>query len=270
MKRRPIAGALAGYLLLTASMGFGAEQLPVPLPQAHAHNDYHHARPLLDALDHGFCGVEADVFLVDGELLVGHDRTELKPERTLESLYLAPLAARVRANGGRVYADGPVVTLLIDIKTDGPAAWAALHERLARYKEMLTRVENGHVVEGPVMAVISGNCPVQEIKATSPRYAGIDGRMNDLDSDAPASLMPLLSDHWFRHFKWNGKGPMPPEEREKLSGIINRVHRSGRRLRFWATPDLEPIWQELRTSGVDMINTDDLDGLSRFLRQQGS
>ena len=88
MKRPPIAGALAGYLLLTASMVFGAEQLPVPLPQAHAHNDYHHPRPLLDALDHGFCGVEADIFLVDGELLVGHDRTELKPERTLESLYL--------------------------------------------------------------------------------------------------------------------------------------------------------------------------------------
>lgn len=39
-----------------------------PLPRAHAHNDYEHARPLLDALDHGFTSVEADVWLVDGEL----------------------------------------------------------------------------------------------------------------------------------------------------------------------------------------------------------
>ena len=34
---------------------------PALLIHAHAHNDYEHARPLLDALDHGFCGVEADV-----------------------------------------------------------------------------------------------------------------------------------------------------------------------------------------------------------------
>ena len=50
-----------------------------PLPKAHAHNDYEHKCPLLDALDHGFCGVEADIYLVDGTLLVAHDRKDLKP-----------------------------------------------------------------------------------------------------------------------------------------------------------------------------------------------
>lgn len=44
-----------------AALGFGlfllgveatALQPPVPLIQAHAHNDYQHDRPLLDALDH--------------------------------------------------------------------------------------------------------------------------------------------------------------------------------------------------------------------------
>jgi hypothetical protein len=44
----------------------------VPLANAHAHNDYEHKRPLFDALDNGFTSVEADVFLVDGKLLVGH------------------------------------------------------------------------------------------------------------------------------------------------------------------------------------------------------
>ena len=44
-----------------------------PLPQAHAHNDYEHDRPLRDALDPGFTSVEADVWLVDGKLLVAHD-----------------------------------------------------------------------------------------------------------------------------------------------------------------------------------------------------
>jgi hypothetical protein len=41
-----------------------------PLPNAHAHNDYHHPRPLLDALDAGFCSVEADVFVV-GTRIIG-------------------------------------------------------------------------------------------------------------------------------------------------------------------------------------------------------
>ncbi len=72
----------------------------VPLPHAHAHNDYAHRRPLLDALAHGFTSVEADVFLVKGELLVGHTWLDLRPGRTLEKLYLAPLARRVKANKG--------------------------------------------------------------------------------------------------------------------------------------------------------------------------
>ena len=34
----------------------------VPLMRAHAHNDFQHTRPLLDALDCGFSSVEADVY----------------------------------------------------------------------------------------------------------------------------------------------------------------------------------------------------------------
>src|ERR1700686_2617314 len=63
----------------------------VPLRHAHAHNDYEHKRPLFDALDCGFCSVEADIWLVDGKLLVAHDRNQVKPERTLQALYLDPL-----------------------------------------------------------------------------------------------------------------------------------------------------------------------------------
>lgn len=99
-----------------------------PLPSAHAHNDYLHDRPLLDALDNGFCSVEADIFLSDGRLLVGHSRRELTAERTLQRLYLDPLRQRVRDNGGRVYRDGPTFTLLIDIKNSGAATWHELNQ----------------------------------------------------------------------------------------------------------------------------------------------
>jgi len=243
----------------------GEDNACVPLPQAHAHNDYRHNRPLLDALERGFCSVEADIFLVDGKLLVGHHPRELTPERTLESLYLAPLAERVQANGGRAFPNGPTLTLLIDIKTNASVTWPVLHKTLTQYGKMLTRVENGTVVEGAVVAVISGNRPFKEIAEVSPRYAGLDGRLSDIDTEMPADLMPLISDHWFRHFKWNGEGPIPDKEREKLLNIVERVHASERRLRFWATPDNEPMWRELHAADVDLINTDDLDGLRRFL-----
>src|SRR3990172_9175630 len=103
-RSRAVASVLSVVLVSVAagSRGYAVE----PLPNAHAHNDYWHERPLFDALDHGFTSVEADVFLRDGNLLVGHELAELKPESTLESLYLDPLARRVRENGGRVYPNG--------------------------------------------------------------------------------------------------------------------------------------------------------------------
>ena len=45
-------------------------------------------------------------------------------------------------------------------------------------------------------AVISGNCDRDTIAKQSPRYAGIDGRPNDLKSDAPATLIPWVSASW--------------------------------------------------------------------------
>src|SRR5207244_7981145 len=105
--------AMAWLVCAPAATGKQQRSRVVPLPQAHAHNDYEHKRPLQDALDHGFCSVEADVFLVDGQMLVGHDRKDLRPGRTLEKLYLEPLRERVRLNGGRVYSKGPTVFLLI-------------------------------------------------------------------------------------------------------------------------------------------------------------
>src|SRR6185437_13422660 len=63
----------------------GADQSdqPVPLIHCHAHNDYEHTHPFFDAESNGFCSFEADVHLVDGALLVAHDRSKVKPDRTL-------------------------------------------------------------------------------------------------------------------------------------------------------------------------------------------
>ncbi|WP_146533225.1 phosphatidylinositol-specific phospholipase C/glycerophosphodiester phosphodiesterase family protein [Rubripirellula reticaptiva] len=246
-----------------------AETAPsvVPLKQAHAHNDYLHERPLLDALDHGFCSVEADIFLVDGELLVAHSRAELAKSRTLKKLYLDPLSERVKQNGGRVYRGGPVITLLIDFKNEGTATYHALDNLLGEYPDVFSVTKGGERTEKAVNVVISGDRPFATVEADMERFAGLDGRLSDLDSDMPVYLMPMISDRWGSHFKWQGKGEMTTEEKQKLDTIVKQAHAKGRILRFWAIPDNPTSWKALQEAGVDLINTDNLDGLSKTLKE---
>jgi hypothetical protein len=237
-----------------------------PLENAHSHNDYWRARPLVDALERGFCSVEADVFLVDGTLLVGHAREELIAGKTLESLYLVPLAARVRENGGSVHPGGTRFYLLIDIKSDAEETYQSLQGVLSKYAGMLTTVESGKVRPGAVTVVVSGNRPKIDAKDSGPRHAGLDGRTSDLASDVPAHVMPMISDNWTSHFRWTGNGPMLESERGRLREIVTKAHAAGRVVRFWATPENEQVWRELQSAGVDLINTDHLDRLAAFLR----
>ncbi|HET6859555.1 MAG TPA: phosphatidylinositol-specific phospholipase C/glycerophosphodiester phosphodiesterase family protein [Streptomyces sp.] len=246
---------------------------PKPLRRAHAHNDYEHPRPLLDALSHRFTSVEADIYLVDGQLLVAHDPVDLDPARTLESLYLDPLMARVRANRGTVHPGyRRPVQLLVDIKTEGAAAYLELHRHLRRYQWMLSTYAQGRVRHGAVAAVVSGDRAARvPMEAQRVRYAFYDGRLEDLGADAPASFIPLISSNWTQSFTWLGVGPFPAAERARLHAIVNAAHARRQRVRFWATPDLpgparDAVWTELLAADVDHINTDDLAGLERFLR----
>jgi glycerophosphoryl diester phosphodiesterase len=97
------------------------------------------------------------------------------------------------------------------------------------------------------------------------RLAAIDGRLPDLDTNPSRHLVPWISDNWSSHFKWRGEGAMPPGERDKLERIVNRAHAQGRMVRFWGAPDREPIWREQIDAGVDLINTDRLEALRKFL-----
>jgi len=239
----------------------------VPLLHAHAHNDYLHPRPLLDALDQGFCSVEADVFLVDGELLVAHTQWELDKNKTLKDLYLDPLSERAKQNGGRIYRDGPVFTLLLDFKKDGSAIYEILDSLLAKYPDVFSVIKDGVSTEKAVNVVISGDRPFQAIESDNERFVGIDGRLTDLDSDKPFNLMPMISDRWGDHFTWQGEGELTAKERERLRMMVQRVHTKGRVLRFWAIPDNPNSWKVMRDAGVDLINTDDLSGLSEILRK---
>ncbi|WP_405875190.1 phosphatidylinositol-specific phospholipase C/glycerophosphodiester phosphodiesterase family protein [Streptomyces sp. NBC_00005] len=266
---------LAAVLAPPAGSAFANERGrgPRPLWRAHAHNDYDHPRPLFDALDHGFGSVEADIFLVGDQLLIAHDASELDPTRTLESLYLDPLAAIVKANRGSVYRGyRKPLQLLIDIKTEGSSTYLELDRHLQRYKHLFTTYAHGRVLPGPVTNVISGDRAARTpMEAQTVRRAFYDGRLTDLGTSAPASFVPLISDNWRLNFTWLGEGAFPDAERQKLRGIIGQAHARGQKVRFWNTPDLagparDALWTELLAAGIDYFNTDDLAGLEAFLK----
>jgi glycerophosphoryl diester phosphodiesterase len=58
---------------------------------------------------------------------------------------------------------------------------------------------------------------------------------------------------------------MPADQRATLARWVKRAHAQGRLVRFWNTPDREDAWKLLLEAGVDLLGTDDLDGLRGFL-----
>ncbi len=58
-----------------------------PLQHGHAHNNYMHKRPLMEALENGFTSIEIDIFLHDDSLIVSHDALGLNKKPDIESLY---------------------------------------------------------------------------------------------------------------------------------------------------------------------------------------
>lgn len=236
------------------------------LTNAYSHNDYWRKRPLHDALDNGFCSVEADIFLVDGQLLVGHDRHELKFDRTLQSLYLNPLRDLARRNRNRIHPGGPSeFILLIDIKEEGEKVYQKLREVLLEYRGMMTEFRGQQKKPGAVTAILSGDRPRRMLEAEKVRYAAFDGRADDLDKGISPHFMPLVSNSWSGMFKWMGRGEMPDEERNRLHEFVTRAHKQGYKVRFWGAFDIPPLWEVQLKAGVDLINTDSLPQLREFL-----
>jgi hypothetical protein len=238
----------------------------VPLKRAHAHNDYQHPRPLLDALELGFTSIEADVFLVEGKLLVAHTVFELYQAKSFEAAYLKPLAERFDRTGSIYPGSDEELILLVDFKTDPVDTYAVLAKLLKKYDRMLVTLKNGSLLRGAVRIVISGNRPVEAIARERDRFAFLDGRMQDLTDQTAATITPLISESWNHHFAWRGQGEMPESDLAKLKTLAAAAHSQQTKLRFWGVPDHELAWQKMYDAEVDLINTDNLPGLAKFLR----
>ena len=227
--------------------------------QAHSHNDYEQVRPFALAYERGFGSMEADIWLKEGELYVAHDAQDMRSDRTLSSLYLDPLLGKVRANNGRVYArEGQSLQLLIDIKSSARETVNKLQEVLERYPELIGN-------KG-IEFVISGNRPPSAEWSMLPSYVYVDGRPNEQYDASALKKVKLISQSFFMYSRWSGKGAIPPAEKAAMKQVVDAAHASGKRFRFWASPDTPESWKLLIELGVDHINTDKVAELADYVQ----
>ena len=227
---------------------------------AHSHNDYEQKSPFYSAYDAGFGSIEADIYLIDGQLLVAHERNHVSKEKTLEALYLKPLAEKIKENKGNVYPNKKkTLNILIDCKTDGVPALDVLTLLLKGYNDLITNKN--------LRFVISGNRPKEADYHLYPDYIQFDGRLGIDYTPEMLSKIAIISDYYGMYSRWNGKDSLPETDKIRLTTMINKVHEMKKPIRFWASPDTPNAWEVFKHLGVDHINTDKIEELQAFLQK---
>lgn len=225
----------------------------------HSHNDYEQQRPFDLAYEHGFGSIEADVWLKDGKLCVAHDAKDINSNKTLASLYLEPLERKLKENKGNIYADKKKsLQLLIDIKSDALTTMEAIVKALEAYPSLIKNKK--------LRFVISGNRPKPEAYSNYPDFIYFDGRPTEEYDKEALKKVGLISENYFKYARWNGQGQISANERAALLSAVQQAHEKGKPFRFWATPDTEASWKLFMELGVDYINTDKVEALSKFLK----
>ncbi len=228
-----------------------------PSTSVFAHNDYQKSNPLHEAYRLQVEYIEVDIFLVENNLLVGHTRQELKPGRTLDSLYLIPLLHYVNQHEGYAFADTTqTLALVIDLKTGGNTA-TVLAEKMQQYPALLKAKH--------LKFMISGSVPDRERWPELPDFIHIDGRPGIPYTPEQLKRVALISSAL--PVRW-GTEVLDAEAKATLIKIRDEVHSVGKPLRFWATPDHVNAWKQLIWMGVDVINTDHPADVVSFLSVQ--
>jgi hypothetical protein len=232
---------------------------------AHSHNDYQQAFPFHAAYNLMYGSIEVDVYLneIDNELLVARNANDAAQHRTLEDLYLKPLAENIQKNNGSAYADSSrKLILMLDVKTEAVPAINKLIDILMKYPS-LTRCPS-------LTIMITGSKPNTATYSAYPSYLWFDGLLSENISREALSRIAVLDDNMINYTKWKGSGEPPARDWELLKKNIARGHSLGKKTRLWNAPDNLEGWQRLMELGVDYLNTDSIKALAEFLKTNGA
>jgi hypothetical protein len=248
------------YLLIPAILLLSVINVCAQTKFTHSHNDYSNNTPFYKAYTNGYNSIEADIFLVDGELLVSHSDKYLFPERTLKGMYLDPVLYALRRDTIRR------LCLLIDIKADYAKVLPKLEKDLKPLQPYLMSRDN---LKGRLKILISGNRPQG---ADFNKYASIFWFDDDLvypHEPAQWARIGQVSLSFEKWSKWKGVGTIPEADRKRLQKTVDSVHtNTGKLVRFWGAPDTPEAWETQINFGADIIGTDKIEQLAAYLEKK--
>ncbi|KAF2269308.1 hypothetical protein CC78DRAFT_277062 [Lojkania enalia] len=263
----------------------------VPIP-VHSHNDYWRDVPFYSGLSYGAISIEADVWLINGTLYVGHEVSALTDERTLESLYIKPILDTLQRqnpitkfsptptyNGVFDTSSDQTIYLFIDLKTSGPETWTVVLDALAPLKDAgyLSTYDGETFDEKPVTVIGTGNTPIWAVQNAIPRFAFYDAPLALLSStfsNVTSFDSPIASTNFEAVFGSIKGLEFNKTQAEKLEEQVSVAHEKGIKARYWNTPawpvgTRNAVWRTLWEGGADLINADDLKGASQFWEGSG-
>lgn len=246
-------------IVIVCTTLFGIRGLSQPVhytvENAHAHNDYEHNVPFLQAYHLGFGSIEADVILEKDTLYVGHNPKDIFTRPLyFERDYIAPLNVALQTKKD----DQRKVILLIDLKTEAISTLNSVISIIEKYP-LLTHTS-------AVQFVITGNQPQPSDFEKYPPYIYFDGNINNPGHIQHLNRIGMFSDNFRKYSQWKGKGKIPEAEKKALSEVIEKVHDLHKRIRFWGCPDNPHTWKVFMKLKIDYLNTDHIEELAAFLK----
>ncbi|KAL8787547.1 MAG: hypothetical protein Q9195_007719 [Heterodermia aff. obscurata] len=251
---------------------------PTSLTQAivpkyiHSHNDYWRDVPFYSALSVGAVSVEADVWLYNDTLHVGHEQAALTSERTFQSLYIDPILDTLNrqnpdssflmapSHNGVFDTDGKqTLYLFVDLKTEGTTTWPYV----VRALEPLTN----QFTSAAVTVIGTGNTPLSQVQSVAERYYFYDAPIPTLSttfSNITSLVSPIASTDFAANFGSVNGTSLNDTQLALLRSQVETAHGKGIKLRYWDQPGWpistrNGIWRQLKSEGVDFINVDDLE-----------
>lgn len=229
----------------------------------HSHNDYEQETPFWTAYQNYAGSIEADIWAINGELYVAHNKRDIKKEKTLDAMYLQPIANIFKQNKGRAFKDcKKTFQLMIDLKDTPYVLLNLLVKKLAPYKNIFDKKINPNAVT----IVISASDTILNY----PDFIHFDGKIGKIYSPEQLQKIKMMSEDFANFSSWNGEEKMSRRETTKLKNIIGKIHLIGKKARFWNTGDNEIIWEQLLNLGVDFISTDKPEQFAAFYKKYSS
>ncbi|KAF9691415.1 hypothetical protein EKO04_010671 [Ascochyta lentis] len=254
----------------------------------HSHNDYWRDVPFYSGLAAGAISTEADVWLVDGTLYVGHEPSALTKSRTLESLYINPILDTLHrmnpespflpdGSSNGVFDTAPFQTLyfFIDFKTAADELWPAVLQALEplRNGSWLSTYDGKSFSERPVTVIGTGNTELSDVRKYLPRDVFLDAPLAQLGEprykDLTSNEAIIASTNFAATFGEIRKPELNDTQLAKLRKQIDIAHQKGIKARYWNQPNWpiktrNAIWRTLWEEGIDLLNVDDLKAAAEF------